>query len=299
MDKLVAFFKNVWFKRGVAVICWAYTGLMIWVTWLTFAYFFVYENATSLFVLYLFINIAALGLMIYTRKQVITMLNCMILPIIIFALVIFGYGNWYVIGPPLVVMIAMFFINTANETLKTVLGTMYLLMYVIGVAAYIAINMLMGSLTFTGVDLSTRDVWYEEQASNTSISEEYRIVRYLGKPSSEHRIAKYYIEYTQDDVELPFAYCKKVFGCKHALSMQYTGQGDMPIKWTVGEVNGEKVDMIIVEGSLRENPYLLTEIESTETAETAETAETITIGETAETAESAEAQTADATAEAA
>ena len=85
----------------------------------------------------------------------------MILPLFVFLIIIFAYGNWYIIAPPLAVVVIMFFANNANETLKTVLGTMYLLMYVIGVAAYIAIDMLMGPITFTGVELNLRDPDYE------------------------------------------------------------------------------------------------------------------------------------------
>ena len=131
MDTLVALFKNVWLKRGVALLCWGYTGLLIWIAWLNGAFFLEYENPTSLFVVYVFVNIAALGLLIYTRRQVITQVNVMILPPVVFATFLLAFGNWYMILPPLVVLVAMFFICTANETLKTVLGTMYLLMYVL------------------------------------------------------------------------------------------------------------------------------------------------------------------------
>lgn len=255
MDKVVAFFKNVWFRRGVALVCWAYTAVIAWVAWLSFAFFFEYENPTSLFVLYLFVNIAALGLMLYTRKQAITKLNCMILPLFVFLIMIFAYGNWYIIAPPLAVVVVMFFANNANETLKTVLGTMYLLMYVIGVAAYISIDMLMGPITFTGVELNLRDPDYEV----LSPSGDYRIVRYVDEPTGERRIAAYYVEYTLEDEKIPFAYCKKVFGCEHSLSSQYTGKADDPIKWV--EVDGE--EMLSVEGSIRENPYLVEPVSET------------------------------------
>lgn len=260
MDKVVAFFKNVWLKRGVALICWSYTALLAWIAWLSFAYFFEFENATSLFVLYVFVNVAALGLMIYTRRQVFTMINCMIMPPIVFIIVIFGFGNWYLILPPLCVVVAMFFINAANETLKTVLGTMYLLLYVIGVAGYMAVNMLMGTLTFTGVDLSLRDTGFEK----LSPSGEYRIVRYIDKPSGDRRTAMYYIEATEDDQEIPFGLCKKVFGCQHALSQQYTGQADDPIDWVKGKVDGKEVEMLSVEGSIRENPYTKKPVEESD-----------------------------------
>ncbi len=252
MDKLVAFFKNVWLRRGVALICWAYTGLLCWVAWLNFAFYFEFENATALFVLYLFVNIAALGLMIFTRKQVITMINSMILPPIVFVIVIFGFGNWYMILPPLCVVAAMFFINGSNETLKTVLGTLYLLMYVIGVVAYIAINLLMGRITFNSVDLTLRDGSYE----NVSPSGNYRIVRYVDKPNGDRRTASYYIECAAEDVEIPFGKCKKVFGSERVLTSKYTSRTDDPIQWVQTKLNGVTTEMLDVEGSIMENPYL-------------------------------------------
>lgn len=261
MDKLVAFFKNVWLKRGVALLCWGYTAMLVWFAWLNFAYHFEFENPTSLFVLYLFINIAALGLMIYTRKQVITMINCMVLPPIVFVSVILGFGNWYMLIPPLVVVIAMFFICAANETLKTVLGTMYLLMYVIGVVAYVVINLLMGRISFTDVDLSLRDANYEKLSPDG----EYRIVRYIDEPTKERRTASYYIEYTGDDVDIPFGVCKKVLGCQRVLTTKFNNKTDDPVFWTTVKVDGKDIVMINVEGITMENPYLKEEIPEEET----------------------------------
>ena len=285
MDKLVAFFKNKWLKRGVALVCWSYTWMLCWVTWLYFAFFIEYENPTSLFILYVFINVAALGLMIYTRRQVITMINCMVIPPIVFLLVLFGFGNWYLILPPVCVMVAMFFINTAHETLKTVLGTIYLLMFVIGIAGYLGVNMLIGSFSFTGVDLSLRDNDYEK----VSPSGDYRIVRYIDKPSGDRRTAMYYIEYTGDDTEIPFGFCKKVFGCRHQFSSQYTGKSDDPIDWIEVTINGIETEMLSVEGSLRENPYLKKPV-----GETEESGDLVSVPAFDDTAEAA---TSDATAQ--
>lgn len=267
MDKLVAFFKNDWLKRGVALLCWGYTVFVTWVAWLSFGFSFELENATALFVLYLFVNIAALGLMIYTRRQVFTMINCMILPPIVFVIIIFGFGNWYLILPPLVVVVAMFFINTANETLKTVLGTMYLLMYVIGIVGYVAVNLFMGDLTasLVGVKLHLRDSSYEK----LSPSGDYRIVRYVDEPG-ERRTAAYYVESTAEDIEIPFGVCKKVFGSKHVHTQSYTSKTDDPVAWTEGIVNGEKAEMLSIEGSLRQNPLTIIELEERETGETEE-----------------------------
>jgi len=304
MDKLVAFFKNVWFRRAVALLCWGYTALMLWLAWLCFGYFFEFENPTPLFVLYLFVNISALGLLILTRKQMITKINAYFLPPIIFAIVIFGFGNWYMIAPPLVVMIVVFFVNNSNETLKTVLGTLYLLMYVIGVVGYVGIQMFMGDVSFTGVDLTRRDPDYEK----LSESGDYRIVRYIND-TGERKTMSYYVEFTGEDTEIPLGFCKKVFGCKHVHTATYKNKSEDLVEWSTQLVEGEKQDVLMVEGSLRENPYLIKPAEEEESSDSSEssssrpkspliipggsthgseTSETGETGETGNTAEPAE-----------
>lgn len=267
MDILTMIFKNVWTKRGVAVLCWGYTGMLVWLAWLNLAYFLEYENPTSLFVVYVFINVAALGLMIYTREQVITQVNIMIMPPILFVSFILAFGSWYMLLPPFCVIVAMFFICRANETLKTVLGTMYLLMYVVGAAAYITMTLLMGRLTLlTGVDITLRDTKYEQLSSDG----DYRIVRYVDKPNGERRNASYYVEDTTKDVKIPFGTGKRVLGCGWVLTTKYKGRDDDPVKWTMTTIDGERVEALNVEGSIKENPYLVVEI-----AETEETSETV------------------------
>lgn len=257
MDTLASIFGNVWLKRGMAVLCWGYTGLLVWLAWLNFAYFLEYENPTSLFVIYVFINVAVLGLMIYTRHQVITQINVMIMPLILLVSFILAFGSWYMLLPPICVIVAMFFICRANETLKTVLGTMYLLMFVVGGAAYVAITLLMGRLTiFTGVDLTLRDANYEKLSSD----EAYRIVRYVDKPNGERRTASYYVEDVSGDVDIPFGKAKKVLGCGWVLTTKYSGREDDPVSWVKTTIDGERVEALNVEGVIKENPYLAEEI---------------------------------------
>lgn len=288
MDTLTAVFKNIWLKRGVAVLCWGYTGMLVWLAWLNGAFFLEYENPTSLFVLYVFVNIAALGLLIYTRRQVITQINVLILPPILFATFLLAFGNWYMIIPPLVVIIAMFFICTANETLKTVLGTMYLLMYVVGGAAYVTITLLMGKMTLTGVDLSLRDTEYEKLSSDG----QYRIVRYVDKPNGDRRTAAYYVEDVTKDANIPFGSAKRVLGCGRVVTTNYTSKTNDPVSWVITTVDGEKTEMLDVEGILRENPYLAEEV----ALETEETVSAV-IPAARQTAESSAEASAETTAE--
>lgn len=267
MDKLTAFFKNVWFRRSVAALCWGYTAFLIWIAWLCFGFYFEFENPTPLFVLYLFINIAAFGLLVFTRKQVITQVNAYVLPIIAFLILIFGFGKWYITTPPLVVVIAFFFINRSNETLKTVLGTMYLLIYVIGTVGFIAMRMFMGNITFTldengspsisELNFNLRDADYE----NISESGDYRVVRYITK-TGDREVASYYVEDAREDVDIPLGICRRVAGCRHLHTAVFTGGSYDHIRWSTQKVDGKTVDVLYVEGILRENPYLIKKIES-------------------------------------
>lgn len=259
MDKLVAFFKNVWFRRGVAIASWAYTGFMIWVAWICYAYYLEFENPVPAFVLYLFINVCAMGLMILSRKQVITQVNSYILPPIVFLVTFFGFGNWYLIVPPIVVMLVLFFVNTSNETLKTVLGTMYLLLFVIGIVGLIGVTRFIGEVSFVGPYLSQRDLNYEQLSSDG----EYRLVRYL-EVTTDRNTMHYYVEFTGDDIELPMGKAKKVLGCKRIHTAEYTSVTQNFVEWKIRKINGKDTEVLIVDGkSVRENPYLEKPISST------------------------------------
>lgn len=259
MDKLIAFFKNIWFRRGLAIAGWGYTLFLVWIAFLSFGYYFEIEKPAPLFVLYLFVNVCAAVFFILSRKQVITQVNSYFLPPLTFAILIFSFGNWYISIPPIAVMLVVFFVNSSNETLKTVLGTMYLLMFVIGVVGYIAIQIFMGSITFTEVELSKRDRNYEK----LSASGEYRIVRYFDT-NGDRRLQKYFVEETEDDIKIPMGICKKVQGCKSIHTASYTGLPADLVEWSVVNSDEGKKEVLLVEGFVRENPYLVKAIEDDE-----------------------------------
>lgn len=249
MDKLLAFFKNVWFRRAVSLLCLGYTAIMVWLGILNAGYYFEVDNPTPLFVLYLFMNICAMGLLILSRKELLTRINSYLLPPIVFATVIFALGNWYMIIPPVVVMVVLFFVNNSNETLKTVLGTMYLLMYVVGVVGFIGAQYFLGNIALYDVDLSQRDTSYEK----LSESGEYRIVRYFDVVG-DRTVQSYYVESTGNDVNIPLGTCKMVIGCKHVHTATYEYVPEDLVKWDTRIVDGEEVEVLIVENVVRENP---------------------------------------------
>ncbi len=249
MDKLLAFFKNVWFRRGVSILGLGYTGFMIWIAVLNAAYYFEVSDPMPLFVLYLFVNICALGLMILSRHELLTRINSYILPPIVFVTVICALGNWFMIIPPVVVMLVLFFVNNSNETLKTVLGTMYLLMYVIGIVGFIGAQLFLGHLALYDVDLAKRDTSYEK----LSESGEYRIVRYFNTVG-DRKTQSYYIETTSKDQKIPFGTCKLVLGCKHIHTSTYENVPVDLVGWDTRTIDGKKTEVLLVESFVRENP---------------------------------------------
>lgn len=285
MDKLVAFFKNVWFRRAVSVACLGYTALMIWLAVLNAAYYFEVEQPVPLFVLYLFVNICALGLMILSRKQLITKINSYLLPPIIVVTVIFALGNWYMIIPPVVVMVVLFFANNSNETLKTVLGTLYLLMFVVGIVGFIGAKFFLGNIALYDVDLANRDTSYEK----LSESGEYRIVRYFDTVG-DRTVQSYYVESTEKDQKIPLGVCKLVLGCKHVHTSTYEDTPEDLVKWDIRTIDGEKVEVLIVENVVRDNPIEAEKreeaAESTKSSSKSSTAGLITIKSSSGTEES-------------
>lgn len=258
MDKLIAFFNNVWFRRAVSVVCLGYTFFVVWLAYISYGYYLDIENPTPLFVLYLFVNICAATLLMISRKQVITQINSYILPPVIFVILICAFGNWYLIVPPVCVMLVLFFANSSNETLKTVLGTLYLLMFVIGIVGYIGIQIFIGDMMFiTGVNLSKRDPNYEK----ISDSGEYRIVRYYDT-NGLNTVMKYYVEETEDDIKIPLGMCKKVSGCEYVHTAAYTGIPRDVVEWSEIGTGADKREVILVESVVRENPYLIDREES-------------------------------------
>ncbi len=135
----INFFKNVWFKRLVSILCWSYGALIIWISYLSVFYRVDYVNKVGFIVLNSVVSLVALLLMIYTRKQVITGILSMFMPLFAFPMVLMNYRQLPLIIPIMLVVLTMFFVGRAKETLKTIVGTLYLLLYIVGILGYLLV----------------------------------------------------------------------------------------------------------------------------------------------------------------
>lgn len=144
-------FGNIWVKRCVSIFCVAYAAVIGMFAYATFLYDleFVKANMGTFLIVYSVASIVFLLLMIYSREMFMTRVISLLLLPVVFCLLLFNIANsnWILIIPPFIVAIVMFFAAGTAETMKVVMGTIYLLLYVLGIVAYVVCNMLFGGST--------------------------------------------------------------------------------------------------------------------------------------------------------
>lgn len=117
------------------------------------------------------------------------------------------------IVPPFIVAIIMFFAAGTNETVKVIMGTIYLLLYVLGIVAYFVLNILFGGTSVETVlnsDLDTSSSVYalyrdnfkkltEVTSESNTISPDgqYQIILYDVKDSDKGAVKICVVPYNQ------------------------------------------------------------------------------------------------------
>lgn len=144
-------FSNIWMKRVVSLLSPLYAVGVFW-----FAYYAVFYDMELLrpmqaCVLVSAISIFALVVMLYTREQLITKLTSLLLLPGMLLPVLLYFGQWGVLIPPLVVALVIFFFSGMSETAKTVWGTIFLLLYLLGSLLYFLVTSLFAPSTVTTV----------------------------------------------------------------------------------------------------------------------------------------------------
>lgn len=264
MDKVINFFKNKWCKRFFALFSPAFPLFIGYVDWLAFAYSLEPLNPIALFLLYVLVNFLFGGLMFYTRNQIVTRFSLCISPLLIFLMMIIDFGNWYMLVPPLVICAFVFLASGAGETLKTVLGTIYLLMFVVGALVYLTLlhfNLTPQSLLIKDYcDLDNRTYGYVYSPGNT-----YRLVTYIDDDNSERISASFYVEECENDVQLPFLNAYRHFDSLRVLVTVHLDE--LEYYW-VSDTE------LFIDGRTKDIPELFIKQRTPETEEEEETSET-------------------------
>lgn len=272
MDKILKVIKNRWFLLGVSFLSFIYVILLFNIAVNTFTCYLEVTNFSAMMVLYVFVNFIFGVIMFFTRKQIPTIITALIIPLLTFVLMIVGFGQWYLIIPPLAVSAVIFLSCGVGEACKTVMGTLLLIMFVVGALAYnIMCEYLNINVYYAATELFTnqdQDIDFSTRSTDYMVTSDgrYRLVRYEEPKGDDKVTVSYYVEEAFKDKEYPFAVCRRVFGCKRVLVTVY--RRDVSPKWLNDKtlsIDGKTID---VEEYLARTKESEQEEEGTGTAET-------------------------------
>ncbi len=145
------FFANRWTKRAVSLLSPLYCILIVMLSYLSVFYEMVVREPVTICLLLSAVSIIAIVLLMYTRKQLLTIVTSLVMLPALLPAVLFYFGQWEVLIPMLVVALIAFFFSGLGETPKTAFGTIYLLMYLLGSLAYFLLTSLFAPSTVSTV----------------------------------------------------------------------------------------------------------------------------------------------------
>jgi hypothetical protein len=151
MSKLANLVKNKWFILGISLLNASFTGCLCAFAYWVFFYKIEYSNRVLFAALYSVFSLVTGFLMFYTRKSPLTTVFCMANVVILFPSLLMDWGNWGLIVPALIVTVFGFFCCRMNDTLKTVMGTVFLLMYLLGGVAFFLVTQVFTAKTIDTV----------------------------------------------------------------------------------------------------------------------------------------------------
>lgn len=125
-------------KRILSLISIGYAGLMGFLAFASLYYDIKIVNQTGFIILETILGLIFGGTMIYTRKQILTSIAGLFGLLFYLPVVILYYSpeNLILLIPLGVISVVVFFFSGAGEGIKTILGTIYLLLYIICILFY-------------------------------------------------------------------------------------------------------------------------------------------------------------------
>ena len=149
------FLSNVWVKRAVSVFNVAYFAVITLLTYATFLYDleFAAGREKSFFTVYVVINVVFMGLMLFSRRELVTeILSILMLPVV-FCMILFNMGDWILIVPPFIVAIIMFFAaGTKYATIPRTYKSRYIVPIITFTVSFVpaAKNIMIATMNETG-----------------------------------------------------------------------------------------------------------------------------------------------------
>lgn len=136
---------SLWLRRIASVISVLYCGAVCRIAYFSLYYDINVRNRLLLCVAVSCVSLLMIFVMLFSRKQILTKISALVMIPAMLPVVLFYYGSWEIIVPVAITAICVFFLSGMTENTKTVIGTIYLLLYIIGALAYFLVCTLFSS----------------------------------------------------------------------------------------------------------------------------------------------------------
>ena len=144
---------NKWFRIGVSILGVAYSIVLAYFDYNVFFYDIEYVSQKEFAIVGSVFSALICLLFLYTRKSPLTCIYGMVNMVLFFPLLLLDWGNWPLLLPAAVVTLFGFFCCHMNETAKTIFGTIFLLMYILGgIAFFLVMNVFRVTTTDTLIE---------------------------------------------------------------------------------------------------------------------------------------------------
>lgn len=153
----------LWMRRLASIVCLVYCGFICRIAYFSLYYDIQINNRLACGAAVSCTALLASVIMLFSRKQIFTKISAVVIIPAMLPIVLIYYGSWELIIPVALCAVAVFFLVDMKESTKIALGTIFLLLYVIGSLAYF----IMGTLFSTTVQKTV-------VGSAVSESEKYR-----------------------------------------------------------------------------------------------------------------------------
>lgn len=130
------------YKPLISLLGCLYSALLIYFDYAVFFYDIRYTSRIRFAIVGAVVSVLVCILFLYTRKTPLTGFLGMLNVVLFFPLLLMDWGNWPLLIPAAIVTLFGFFACHINDTAKTIFGTIFLLMYILGgIAFYLLTSM--------------------------------------------------------------------------------------------------------------------------------------------------------------
>lgn len=132
MNKVMTVLTNKWFRILVSILGVAYSVVLAYFDYIVFFYDIEYTDRKTFAIVGSVFSVVICLLFFYTRRSPFTCIFGMVNLLLYFPLLLLDWGNWPLLVPACIVTLFGFFCCHMNETAKTIFGTIFLLLYILG-----------------------------------------------------------------------------------------------------------------------------------------------------------------------